>query len=330
MKTKKLILVIFILMLFSMTTPVLAAPANPDDITAWQPKVYENIWEDDDMLFVIEYDIEYASEPSESASTTFLVQLKDSVSGSLILSRPINYYQHNLISLYADADYVDSSNITWGTAYQVIITGNPALFGTITEGVNKVTKTLSSSDYNVDGSVTSDSLLRDYCIDVAEALETDWAVTLISTTVEGEQVLNSTGTTTFLDAIPSLDDALPSLFILSAGTVTVDTTVATANYSRSSSISNRLGTDLSNSLSGVGDFLGIGDNSAAGLWAIVTILVISSIVFLSTGDNVASLVLAVPAIVMMTYLGAIPEAITYVITIFVVIYAMYFFWLRGT
>jgi len=306
------------------------AIANPDSISVWQPKVYENIWETGDMLFVAEYDVEYASEPDESASTAFLVQLFDTDGTTLLLSRQLNYYQHNLISLYADADTVTSLGLAWEDSYKVAITGNPALFGTIAEGTNKVTTTLSASDYNADGTLTSKVLLKNHCIDIAEALENDWAVTLISTTNSGEQVLNSTGATVFLDAIPNLGTPLPDLFRLSESVPTVDTNVATANYSVSSRIDARLGTSISNSLSGIGTFLGIGDNSAAGLWAIITILVIASIVFLNTGNQMASLVLAVPVIVMMTYLGAIPEAITYVLAIFVVIYSMYFFWLRGT
>lgn len=316
--------------LVMLVSPVFAVPANPDSISTWQPKAFENIWESGDMLFVLEYDIEYASEPDEAASDTFLVQLIDTDGTTLLLSRPLKAYQHNLISIYATAAQVTSLGLVWESAYKIVLTANPALFGTITEGTNKKTKTLSASDYNGDGILTSLVLLRDHCIAIATALETDWSITLLTTTATGQQVLNVAGTTVFLDAIPALDDALPGLFILGSSVVTVDTTIAKANYSISSRVDARLGTSLSNSLSGIGDFLGIGNNSAVGLWAIIVMLMVSSIVFLNTGNSVAALILAVPVVVMMTYLGAIPDAITYVLAIFVVIYSMYFFWLRGT
>jgi len=143
-------------------------------------------------------------------------------------------------------------------------------------------------------------------------------------------VLNSDGTTTFLDAIPNLSTPLPDLFRLSATVPTVETTISTAGYAVASRIEARLGTPIANSLAGIGTFLGIGNNSSAGLWALITILVITSIIFLNTGNQTAALVLAAPVVVMMTYLGAIPDAITYVLAIFIVIYSMYFFWLRGT
>lgn len=325
-----LFVAIAIIFLLVIATPILAAVANPNSITAWQPKVFENIWEDGDMLFVLEYDVDYTSEPDEDASVTYVTQLVDTNGVTLLLSRQLVYYQHNVISIYADADFVSSANLTWGSAYKIVLTGNPAIFDTITEGTNKVTKTLSASDYNADGAITSLNLLRSHCINVAEALESDWAVTLISVTTDGTQVLNSTGSVVFLDAIPGLHSAISSLFILSSSIPAVDTQIATANYSISSRIDTRLGTSLSNAFSGIGDFLGIGDNSAAGFWALITTLTIASIIFLNTGNSTAALILAVPVIVMMTYLGAIPEALTYVLAIFVVIYSMYFFWLRGT
>ncbi len=325
---KKLFLFVIAALFFlvSQTNIAFAAVANPDSITTWQPKVFENIWETGDMLFVLEYNID----TTDNTTNAFLVNLIDDDGSILLLSRTLSFYQHNVTSIYATAAQVASLGLTWESAYKIVLTGNPALFSSIVEGTNKVTRTLSASDYNTDGILTSKQLLSSHVIDIAEALEPDFADVLITTTVTGEQILNSAGTTIFLSAIPELDSAIPDLFILASGVITVNTTIATANYSVSSRIDARLGTDISNSIKGIGSFLGIGDNSAAGLWAIVTILTISSIVFLNSGNSVAALVFAVPAIVMMTYLGAIPDAITYVLAIFVVIYAMYFFWLRGT
>ena len=322
-------------MLLGIATPVFAV-ANPDSITLHTAKVFQNVFENGDMLFVVSYDAEYISpgnpEPSESASVTFLAQLLDTDGTTLKLSRPLNYYQYNVISIYATAAQVApaSCNITWGTEYKLRVTGNPAIFGSLVEGTNMATKSLAVTDYNADGTLTSLQLLQTHCIDVAEALETDWAVTLLVTTSDGAQVLNSTGRVTFLEAIPGLDSAIPDLFQLSSSVPTVHSGISGADYAIASRIDARLGTTLGSAFTGIGTFLGIGQNSAAGLWAIIFILTISSIVFLNTGNNAAGLILAVPVVVLMTYLGAIPEAITYVLAIFVAVYAMYFFWLRGT
>lgn len=306
------------------------AIANPDSITLHTAKVFENIFATGDMLFVMSYDIEYASEPSEDASTSFLINLMSTDNSTLIKSRALSYYQYNLTSIYFSPTQVVSSNLTWGTEYKVRVSGSPALFPTLTEDINMDTKGLSITDYNADGTLTSKQLLQAHCIDIAESLESDWGITLLVTTSGGEQVLNSTGSVTFLDAIPGLNDALPDLFQLSSTIPTVDSSLSSANYSVASRIDARLGPSIGNAFSGIGNFFGIGQNSAAGLWAIIFILTIASIVFLNTGNNTAALVLATPVVVLMTYVGAIPEAITYIMTIFITVYAMYFFWLRGT
>ena len=316
-------------MLFSTASPVFAI-ANPNSITLHTAKAFENIWETGDMLFVVSYDVNYTSEPSESAETTFLTTLLAADGTTLLMSRALNYYQYNLISIYATAAQVISLGLTWSSDYRLRVTGNPALFSTLTEGTNMRTVTLSASDWNADGTLTSKELLKLHCIDIAETLEADWAVVLLVTTSTGEQVLNSTGTVTFLDAIPGLQNAIPNLFQLSSSVLTITPKVSGADYAVNSQIDARLGSNIGNAFTGIGTFLGIGQNSAAGLWAIIFLLTIASIVFLSTGNSTAALILAVPIIVLMTYLGAIPDAVTYVGAIFVAVYAMYFFWLRGT
>ena len=330
MKKKFFVAIILsLVMLFGITSPAFAV-ANPFSITFHTGKVFENVFADGDMLFVVSYDVNYTDEPDESASTTFLVNLLGADGATLLMSRPLEYYQYNVTSIYATAAQVISENLTWGSEYKLRVTGNPAIFDSLVEGTNMDTRGLATSDYNADGTLTSLQLLQAHCVNIAEALESDWAVVLLATTSTGVQVLNSTGAIVFLDAIPGLDDVLPDLFQLSSSIPAVDSAISGADYAIASRIDARLGTDIGDAFTGIGTFLGIGQNSAAGLWAIIFILTVSSIVFLNTGNSAASLILAVPVVVLMTYVGAIPEAITYVLAIFVAVYAMYFFWLRGT
>ena len=327
MKRRVFVAIISFVLALAIALPILAI-ANPTSIIIHTGKVFQNIFETGDMLFVISYDIEYASEPPEEASDAFLINLVGTDNTTILLSRQINYYQYNVISIYATA--AQALGLTWETEYKLRLTGNPALFGSITEGTNMYTKTLSITDYNTDGAKTSKELLQEYCIIIAEDLEDDWVISLLTTTTEGGQVLNSDGAVTFLDAIPSLSTALPGLFQLSSYIPEISSPVSTANYSGDSSIDYRLGTTLGASITGIGTFLGVGQHSAAGIWAVIFILMVASIIFLNSGNSVAALILATPVVVLMTYLGAIPEAITYILAILVVVYSMYYFWLRGT
>lgn len=321
-------LIAIVLTIFS-SSPAFAV-ANPTSITIHTAKAFQNIFETGDMLFVVSYDINYAVEPSESASYTFSLNLLNTAGTNVTMTRALNYYQYNVISIYATAAQVTSLGLVYGDAYKLRVTGNPAFFASLVEGTNMATRTLTASDWNTDGSLTAKELLRLHCIDIAEALETDWAVTLLVTTSSASQVLNTTGTTTFLDAIPNLDNAIPSLFQVASGIITVGVNSSNATYALESTISNRLGTSIANAFTGIGTWLGFNQSTAAGVWIMLFALTIASIVFLNSGNSAGAILLTIPTIMLGTYLGAIPMTITFTVGIIIVAYMWYFIWLRGT
>lgn len=196
--------------------PAHAAPANPDNITLHTVRVFQNIFENGDVLFVASYDVDYASEPSEPAEDTFQLAVYDTAGTTLIRSRPLNYYQYNVHSVYFTATQATAS-LTWGSEYKVRVMGNPSFFP-MTEDTTMDTMALSTWRWIEGAAAASQDLLRLHCLDLAATLEDEWVVTLIITTPE-MQVLNSTGRTTFLDAIPGLDSAVPDLFQVATGTI---------------------------------------------------------------------------------------------------------------
>ncbi len=101
-------------------------------------------------------------------------------------------------------------------------------------------------------------------------------------------------------------------------------------YANESTIANRLGTDIAGAFTGIGTWLGIGQSGAAGIWMMLFALTVASIVFLNTGNSTGAVVLAIPIVVMGTYLGAIPMALTFTVGFLAVAYMFYFIWLRGT
>jgi len=324
------IVAILVVVLSSFTTLVYASVANPDSIASYSNKAFENIFATGDMIFISRYNIGYTTEPSESADTTFYYSLYSENGTTLILSRPINYYEHNLISLYVSAEQVTSLGLVYGSSYRIRISGSPAFFPTLTEGVNMITRTLSSSDWNTDGALTSKQLLYSYCIDIASELEADWVITLLSTTSTGTQVLNAAGTVVFLAAIPNLTNALPSLFYLSSSSAIINSNSANLTMEDETVLSTKLGTSVSNAFAGIGDFLGITETTSAGLWILLFTLSVASIIFLATGNSTGSMVLSVPIIIMGAYLGAIPLTILFTVGLLIIAYVFYFIWLRGT
>jgi len=197
------------------------AVANPDSISIIAYKAFQNIFEDGDQLFFAEYDVEYATDPPESANETFLMALYDTDGTTLLFQRPLNFYDQNIISVYLDS----SDAVTWAQAYVIKISGNPTIFDPLTEGVNVVTKTLSpATDFETGAMATSRAALKDYCIGIAKDLEIAWSEDLITELLSGEERLNTTGGVSFNLAIPGLSSAVTDLFEVSSVTPTLPTT----------------------------------------------------------------------------------------------------------
>ena len=310
-------------LLLLVTIPVSAVPANPDSITLHTVKVFQNIFEANDVLFVTSYDVEYTNEPTEPASATFEIAILDGT--TLVQRRSLNYYQYNIQSVYFNA--ADAASLTWGKEYKVRVQGTPTYF-TLTENVTMDTITLSSSHW-ISGTMTeSRELLKLHCISLAATLEDVWNIVLLVTTTTG-QVLNSTGRITFLDAIPELDSAVPDLFQVATSTVAVTKQTRTAAYEEQTTIGNMLGTQIKAAFDGVGDYLNISGEKVAFLWIMLFALVVASIVFLSTSNTVAAMVLTIPILLIGAWTGALPLAVLFTLVAIVVIFTGYHIWLRG-
>lgn len=195
------------LVVLLLVVPALAI-SNPTSTAIYRVAVFENIFEDGDWIFFVRYDVAYPEDPDPPASDTFLVALYDTDGSTLLYQRPLNYYDHNIISLYLTP--VRASALSWGGAYVVKVTGNPSVFGDLEEGVNVATKTLSG-DYNYVSGDMEDS--RDdfggFCLATAGELEDDpdWPDLLTST-----GLLNTRGADTFNKAIPGLQTACPNIY----------------------------------------------------------------------------------------------------------------------
>lgn len=303
-----------------------AAPSNPDDITVHTCRVFQNIYEDDDALFVISYDLDYASEPDEPADETFMMAIYDTDGTTLLYSRPLNYYQYNVHSIYLDDDEED--NITWGSEYVVRVMGNPIYFSPV-EGTTMDSMVLSASTHWLTGTTSeSRALLQYHCTDLASTLEDVWSTTLLITTPEG-QVLNALGRTVFLDAIPGLSDVLTTFFQVSFSSLTHDEDEYDGSYEDTTTVSSRLGTQINNAFTNLGTTLGITSQWIAFLWIAFFAVTIAAIVYLGTGNTTAALMLTIPVMIYGGYVGAIPLALLLVLVLLIVVYMGYHIWLKG-
>jgi len=301
---------------------------NPDSLTIYTAKVFQNIFETGDILFVVSYNIAYAPEPTEDCADAFLFSLYDTDGTTLLAQRQVEYYQYNLTSLYFDA--TAAAALTWEANYKLKIMGNPVLFASLVEGTNVITWTLSASEY-VTGTMTdSRELLRLHCLDIAQDLEDDWgsSYNLITTTADGER-LTSLGRTVFLDAIVGLDGAVKTLFQLSSGSMDIEWDTHTDGLQNLLSIDNTTGTMLAGAFSGIGDYVGMSGQTVASLFIVLIALIVMGIVFFYSGNTIAAMALSTPIFIMGNWMGLVPLVVTFIAAMLVALYVLYHFILRG-
>jgi len=280
-----------LVLLLSIVTPVLAV-ANPDSIYINSVRVFENLWETDDQLYFVEYEVNYASEPTEEPGDTFLIGIFDG--STVLVTAPIVDYQHNISVIYLDADEA----LVWGSDYSIKVFGNPTYFASLVEGTNLRTL-LMTADYWVTGAQEeSRGYLGDWCLGVAEDLEIDWAIDLLTSSGK----LNDTGSEKFLEAIPGLNNICPEIF----STVTFSPEVTTTSFAQTYAKTLTPGTKLQGIVDDLGDTIGVPGVLIGGAGLMMLYFILAGRIFIATGNTATAIVLGIPFILAGVLLGLLP------------------------
>jgi len=255
-------------MLLLLVPSVVLAIGNPDSVTIGDAYVFGDVVEEGDQLYFVRYDVSYGSTPEEDAKDTWEMALYNST-GSLIGTRPLRYYQHNIISMYLES----GEALPEGGAHKVVIRGMPSVFGALTEGVNQRTRTLSPGDYY------ENDYLAGVMITQAGILEDDWVITLLTSTDR----LNDTGATFFLLAVPGLGNMAPEIF----GTLTgsVDTDYVDWNNTYSTTLEANSGDRLRNAIGEMGKMIGVYNTNWTIFWVVMLFFMMAAGVIFSGFGN---------------------------------------------
>ena len=121
------VIVLAFIPLVSLSTPVLAI-ANPDSgPTIESVHIYRHTLEQDDTLIVVQYYLDYTTNPTETINQAFFGRFMSAGGVGLANVAPYAYYDkgysHGVFSMYLDASYVSY----WETACTVRFEGNPTL-----------------------------------------------------------------------------------------------------------------------------------------------------------------------------------------------------------
>ena len=280
------------------------AISNPDNGTRiLDVAVFRNIKETGDQLYYVRYDVSYTTEPTEPASDAFQMIIYDVAGTTVLFSRDLNYYQHNIISIYL----TPSQALTWDSNYIIRIQGKVGLFLLLVEDVNMDTWTLNSSDYHEETEVES------YMLDQASILEAYWGLTLLNTSKQ----LNSTGAIAFNDGIPGLINYYPTLY----GTSTSVPTVTWGNWTQAyvNTLGANEGSKLHATMSALGGFIGVTGDWMAFWITLMAAFVLGGIVYTFSGSSAAALTFAFFALPAAVFLGLGSVLFNLMATIFIIL-----------
>ena len=226
----KRVWIVVIIVLFTMLPARVSAQAVPDNdgpiINSVQG--YRNLLEDDDLLLVVFYDIEYASPPTQLVSDTFIGRfLRDTTDLNSTELFPFNQrgYNQGVFSFYWTAAQRSTDSVEYNNTnsenYLVRLQGKVGVFP---GGVPSVTS--SSITWR------SRSDFRQSIIDLAEALDgdSDWT-TANDLIVTGDQTQFTTkGEEYFATVIPRLATMEAGLFESAVSVLLPITRDATNTY----------------------------------------------------------------------------------------------------
>lgn len=282
------LIAMLIALFLGVATPVFAVD-DPDYISIGDVYVFRDLLEDDDQLFFMRYDVSYNTTPSEDADETFQMAIYDTDETTILWNRPLNYYQHNVISIYLSAD----DALTWNEAYVIRVEGMPSVFSPLTEDTNRQTLTVSSSNYKERAD------MDDILLAQAEILEADadWdGVTLVSA-----GYLTTTGTYYFTQAIPNLGTIAPDILVYSMSYPTPTNT--TWNTSYIDTLESHQGTKLQGAIQNIADTFGL-DEGMTGVWLVSMLyLVTAGVIYAATRDPGVSILCAFPVYPVAAWLG---------------------------
>lgn len=182
--------------------PALAI-ADPDDMEISNIEAYET--DDGDQLYIVEFSIDYASNPDENANKAFLIRLLD-VSDEIVATAPYAFYNDGysigLVSFYFNS--LDPLLPTWeSNQVKAQIIGNPSLSWSGDPP--------SSTKNKVDSWNDGVSLLPAYIRFVNQDLESAYSMDLMEM-INGALRCNAYGEDYYETVIPNLRGLAPSLF----------------------------------------------------------------------------------------------------------------------
>ncbi len=192
--------------LFLLSVSSVFAIDSPDSLQLPSTRAYRSVLESGDMLFVVQYNIDYAVVPTTTASEAFLIRFFEA-SSEYRTTAPYNYhtdgYGEGLASFYFSALDVVTYGLVDEGPYTIRLQGSLSYF-TIPPVVN-------SSSIVWKNALATRIHLDEELLAYATLLEDSWGTPLVVEVVGGF-VLTSAGEYYFMKVIPGARQMAPEIF----------------------------------------------------------------------------------------------------------------------
>jgi len=307
-----------------MVIPVYAAIADPDTIAITSVDAYKHCLEDDDMLVIVGYNLQYATNPDDSIEYTYLSRMMDGAAEVASIT-PYSYrnkgYDYGIFSFYFTAAEV-AGGISWNSDYTIRFEGNPTLEWT--DDPPLVTWELETDDDSWHDTATqgaTEAILKTRILWLADNLADRWQTTLTEE-IAGGTVLNSAGQQYFSNSIDNLRTLVPSIFPTQTQEIVFVEQEHTTTY-QDILKSRTAGTILGRAQTSIGNLLGIDDTMAgAAMWFGAMALLIWGIV-MGTGQTKTVGFILLPMVILGNLTGLLSLTFTMILGFLSVIAAGY-------
>ena len=303
----------FILLLF-LVTPALAIP-NPDSgPTIESVSIYRHTLETDDTLIVVQYYLDYTTNPSETINQAFFGRFMSADGSELANVAPYAYYDkgydHGIFSMYLDASYVSY----WNTGCTVRFEGNPMLDWA---GTPPSTTTSTLNWHATSTSQATRLLLGSDIIQIANSLSNYWSVALTTETAIGT-LLSSYGEQYFTNAIPNLRTMCPNIFSGGVVAPVYEEKEFTKSY-RDTLLGRWDGTMTGNALQGLSDWTTIPLTVVKGFLWFIPVCIIAYYTAMAVKDLRPALFLVLLTLPLGNLLGMLSLTLTMVVALFCIL-----------
>jgi len=281
-------------------------------------KVFQDYYEDGDMLFTIAYENFYVPYyPTDDAPSYFKLQLRDTDGTTLISQTVCWQWGYMPAEIYLSAD--TAAPLDSGEDYMIVLEGSNLPEAPTTN------YTLASDDWK--GSDFSQ--LRTWAINLAKDMEEYYDIELVVASGK-EELLNRQAGVFFLTGMPSLVNLVPNLF--EVGEVDIDDYATDPyDFDTETTWSTEVGETVSGAVEDTADMMGVETpQHLAGIMLMIGYFILAGIVVAKGGDISIAAFLAIPVILAGTQLRIFPFAFIAAIAGIAVLLLVYRFWWSRT